>query len=339
MRNSQATIRDIAIKLNISISTVSRALRNAADVNPETKKAVLEMAKCLHYEPNRIAQSLRIRKTKTLGVIVPEIALHFFSTAISGIQEYAAEHNYNIIICQSLESFTTEIANIHMLVSTRVDGVIISLSSQTKNVDLLQNLVDKKIPIVQFDRVSEELATSKVEVDDHDGAFGATDFLIKTGCRRIAFIGGPGSLHISSQREKGYVDALQKNGINVNPELIAHCKDLSKDPPQVIKSLLNLTPAPDAFFCLNDPIAIAAIGIIKERGMRIPDDISVVGFTNEPVSAFIEPALTTVSQPAREMGHAAARILLRQINSDKEFKPITQVLKTELLVRKSTRQL
>ncbi|MFZ6011402.1 MAG: LacI family DNA-binding transcriptional regulator [Bacteroidota bacterium] len=339
MRNPQATIRDLAIRLNISISTVSRALRNAPDVNPETKRAVLEMARKLNYEPNRVAQSLRIKKTNTLGIVVPEIVMHFFSSAISGIQEYASSHNYSIMICQSMESQQTEISNIHMLVANRVDGLLISLSSDTKDYDHLQQLIQKKIPIVLFDRVCDELDVSKVIVDDHDGAFRAVEYLIQTGCRRIAYIGGPTNLSITMQRQRGYADALAKSNIAMDNDLVVHCQDLHNGPAEAVKQLLGLREKPDAIFCMNDPIAIQAMVVIKEKQLRIPDDISVVGFTNEPVSQFIEPSLTTVSQPAYEIGKTAAELFLQQINAEGTFQPVTKGLPTMLVIRNSTRKI
>jgi len=341
MKNTEATIRDIAIKLNISISTVSRALRGVADVNPATKKAVEEMAKRLNYEPNRVAQSLRIKRTNTLGIIVPEIALHFFSSAISGIQEEASRHGYSIMICQSLESYETEKQNVHMLASNRVDGMLISMSSQTDDFSHIQQLVNKDIPVVLFDRVSESLPVSKVVVDDHDGAFKAVDHLVKTQCKRIAYIGGPTSFFISNQRKKGYLDALEQNGRDKNEELIVHCRDLHEDPSVQICRLLGL-PAdrrPDAFFCFNDPIAVSTLQILKSRIVSIPDEISVIGFTNEPVSAFIEPSLTTVSQPSHAMGKKAIELFVEQRQDPEHFEPVTAVMKTDLIIRRSTRQL
>jgi DNA-binding LacI/PurR family transcriptional regulator len=338
MKNAQATIRDIAIKLNISISTVSRALRGAPDVNAETKKSVLEMAEKLSYEPNRIAQSLRIKRTKTIGVIVPEINLHFFSSALSGIQDYCASRGYSIMICQSMESIKTEKSNIQMLVSNRVDGLIISLSSQTENLDHLRQLVDKSIPIVLFDRVTDELNVSKVIVDDHDGAFKAVSHLVRTGCRRIAYVGGPEGMYISKQRKKGYSDALREHGQTEDPALSIHCQDLQTEVPDALRKLLHDSPDVDAIFCLNDPIAIIALQILKEKKIQIPNQVSVVGFTNEPVSALIEPSLTTVSQPSHEMGKTAARLFIDQLEYEGEFIPVTEVMKTELLIRNSTRK-
>jgi DNA-binding LacI/PurR family transcriptional regulator len=341
MKNTEATIRDIAIKLNISISTVSRALRGVADVNPETKKAVEEMAKRLNYEPNRVAQSLRIKRTNTLGIIVPEIALHFFSSVISGIQEEASRHGYSIMICQSLESYETEKQNVHMLASNRVDGMLISMSSQTDDVRHIQQLVDKDLPVVLFDRVSESLSVSKVVVDDHDGAFKAVEHLVKTGCKKIAYIGGPTAFYISNQRKKGYLDALREYGMGDNDLLIVHCRDLHDDPAIQVTRLLELPSheRPDAFFCFNDPIAVTTLQILKSKMVAIPDEISVIGFTNEPVSRFIEPSLTTVSQPSHAMGKKAIELFVNQRQDPEHFEPVTAVLKTDLIIRHSTRQM
>jgi LacI family transcriptional regulator len=297
------------------------------------------MAKKLNYEPNRVAQSLRIKKTNTLGVVVPEINMHFFSSTISGMQEYAAKHHYSIMICQSMESVRTEKSNIQMLVSNRVDGLIISLSSETKTYDHLEQLIEKKIPIILFDRVTDALNVSKVVVDDHDGAFKAIEHLVKTGCKRIAYLGGPENLYVSYQRLKGYQDALEKNNLPLDPELIIHCEDLHTEPIEATHKLLNLQHPPDAIFCMNDPVAILTMQVIKERGFRIPDDVSVIGFTNEPVSKYIEPSLTTVSQPAYEMGQVAAKLFIQEVEDKEDTKPVVKVLPTELVIRNSTRKI
>lgn len=297
------------------------------------------MAKKLHYEPNRVAQSLRINKTNTLGVIVPEIVMHFFSSSLSGMQEYAAKHGYSMMVCQSMESFRTEKSNIHTLVSNRVDGLLISLSSDTKTFDHLQQLIDKKIPIVLFDRVCDKLNVSKVVVDDCKASFRAVDYLVKTGCKRIAYLGGPQNLYISQQRQRGYLEALQKNNIPLSDEWIIHCTDLHVDPVEATRKLLNLPEMPDAIFCMNDPIAILAMQVLKEKQIKIPEEISMIGFTNEPVSHFIEPSLTTVSQPSYEMGRTAAKLFIDQMENPGSFKPVTKVLPTEFIIRNSTRKL
>jgi len=339
MKSPQITIRDLAQKLNVSISTVSRALRNAPDINLETKQAVLDMAQKLKYEPNRVAQSLRSNKTNTLGVIVPEIAFHFFSTSISGIQEYAALQGYTIMITQSMETYAMEQNNLQMLVSNRVDGLLISLSSQTKNVEHLQRVLEKNIPIIMFDRVSDQMNVSKVVVDDHDGAFKAVTHLIQTGCKRIAFLGGPENLYISQQRKRGYLDAMKIHNVPVIEELVVHAKDLQNDPINGARKLLDLSERPDAIFCLIDPMAITTIQLAKEKGISIPDELSIVGFTNEPVSRYIEPSLTTVSQPAFELGQEAARLFFEQIRDNENYEPVTKVVPTELIIRNSTRRI
>ena len=300
---------------------------------------MLDLAKELNYEPNHLAQSLRSNKTHTIGVVVPEIAMPFFSSTLSGMQEYAIRHGYIIMICQSMESFRTEKLNVQKLVANRVDGLLISLSGETKNMDHLRKLIDKKIPVVLFDRVCDELDVSKVIVDDYKAAFKAVDYLIKTGCHRIAYLGGPLSLYINQQREHGYFDALKKNGLVPDEQLMIHCSDLHTGPVGATKQLLSLPEIPDAIFCMNDPIAIQVMVVLKEQGIRIPDEISVVGFTNEPVASFIEPSLTTVSQPSYEMGRTAAKLFIDQLEKPESFKPVTKILSTELIIRNSTRRL
>lgn len=338
MKKGPVTIRDIALKLNISISTVSRALRGAADINRETRDNVLRMAKELNYEPNQVAQSLRTKRTHTLGIIVPDLVTHFFSSNISGIQEVATRHGYNVMICQSNECYETEVRNIHTLVAARVDGLLISLSRETSNYDHLKALQNKSIPLVCFDRICDELNTTKIIVDDYDGAFKATEHLIEVGCKHIAHISGPEHLSISKNRLHGYVDALRKNNMPCDERLIRRCNLSSQDIMHQVKALLSMEKPPDAIFALNDPVAVEVIQVLKENDIRIPDDIAVVGFTNEPVSALIEPSLTTVAQPAYKIGQIAARHILEQIEQPEDFLPQSIVLKTELIVRNSSRR-
>jgi len=333
------TIEDIADALHLSKATVSRALRDHPDVSPETKKAVVALAKKLDYEPNRLAQSLRSHKTNTIGVVVPEIAMHFFSSTLSGMQEYALRHDYIIMVCQSMESYQHEKVSVQKLTSNRVDGLLISLSSETRNVDHLRHLMEKRIPLVLFDRVCDDLHVSKVIVNDYDAAFKAVDYLIKTGCRRIAYVGGPRDLYINERREHGYLDALRKSGIAPSEDWIIHCKDLHTEPVSATQHLLHLPSTPDAIFCMNDPIAILVMQVLKEQCVQIPDEISVIGFTNEPVSNFIVPSLTTVSQPSFEMGKTAAQLFIEEMENPESYIPVTKVLPTELIIRNSTRKL
>lgn len=339
MSKREATIRDIAIKLNISVSTVSRAIRDMPEVKKETRNLVLEMAKKLDYEPNKIAQGLRIKKTNTIGVIVPAVTLHFFSSVISGIQETANKLGYNVMFCQSNESFETEKANIHTLLSSRVDGLLISLSRETNTMDHLTSLQKKNIPLVLFDRVFDEASTSKVMVDDYEGAYNAVQYLLKSGCKKIAYLGGPKNLSISIQRHKGYEAALRDNKIIPDPNLIYNCEHLDEDSSSNTEKLLSQKNPPDAIFCFNDPIAIFCMQTIKKMGFSIPDQVSVIGFSNQPISAVIEPSLTTVSQPSYEMGKAATKLIIDQIESKEDVREEVKILKTSLIIRNSTRKI
>ena len=340
MSKREATIRDIALKLNISVSTVSRAIRDMPEVKKETRRLVLEMAKALDYEPNKIAQGLRIKKTNTIGVIVPAVTLHFFSSVISGIQETANKLGYNVMFCQSNESFETEKANIQTLLSSRVDGLLISLSRETNTVDHLMGMQRKNIPLVLFDRIFDSMQGSKVVVDDYEGAFNAVQYLLKTGCKRVAYLGGPKNLSISNHRLNGYKDALKESKIPFDPELVSHCEHMEEDAEQEANRVLDLKSPPDAIFCFNDHVAIKSMQVIKERGLKVPEDISLMGFSNEPIAAFIEPSLTTVSQPSYEMGKAATQLIVQQIESKEPLeKQEMKVLQTSLIIRNSTRKL
>ena len=339
MRNRPITIKDIARKLNISVSTVSRALRGSADINQETKKAVIELAAELDYQPNSIALSLVKSKTNIIGVIIPDIAIPFFASAISGIQEVASEAGYNIMICQSSESEQIEKNNTQALMSSRVAGLIVSVSSQTQNFDHFTSLHRKGVPLVFFDRVIEDLDVNKVIVDDYDGAFKAVEHLIEQGCKRIAHLAGPENLRITNNRKNGYLDALKKHNMPVDMSLVTHV-DFSRDRAMAAThQLLNLPDRPDAIFTISDRVAIGAILAIKEIGLRIPDDIAVVGFGNEATSAILDPALTTVKQHPYDMGKIAAQLFLDQVKDDSDnYQPQVKVLNTELIVNKSSRK-
>jgi len=338
LKGNQITIRDIALKLNISTSTVSRALRGVPEINPKTKQAVLDMAEKLHYEPNVIAQSLRSNKTHVIGVVVPEIAIHFFANVISGIQDKAAEYGYNIMICQSNEHATTEQNNLKTLVGSRVDGLLICLTRETTDFEYLKQLHEQEIPMVFFDRVCEELPVSQVIVDDHDGAFQAVAHLFACGCRRIAHLAGPGNLSISRERLQGYIDALEVFNLPVLDELIVTCPAMKDSAAESTERLLNLPEPPDAIFAVNDPVAIVAAEVMDKKGIVIPDEVALVGFTDEPVGQHMKPALTTVAQPSYEIGQVAMELFLEQINFPENFKPRKKVLKTKLLVRGSSKQ-
>ncbi len=335
MKNEQITIKDIAKVLNISTSTVSRALRNHPDISDETKKAVAELAKEMQYHPNSIASSLRNKRTETIGIIVPEIIHTFFASVISGVEEVAYQEGYKVIICQSNESYKKEIINIQTLISARVDGILVSISNQTTQFDHLELALQRKIPLVFFDRVCESLDTSKVVVDDFEGAVQATKYLIETGCRRIAHIAGPQNLEICKQRKEGYLAALREYGLAMEDDLVVECNLDQHEAMNATEKLLRFPQKPDAIFAVTDPVAIGAHIVIRKHGLKIPEQISLMGFTNDAVSEIIEPSITTMAQPSTEMGRIATTQLIRQIKN-KNTPHERLVLKTNLIARNST---
>lgn len=339
--NTQITIKDIAAKLGISPSTVSRALKDHPDISDATKKAVKDLAEEWDYQPNSIALSLRSRKSNIIGVIVPQIVHHFFSTVISGIEDVAYNAGYNVMVCQSNEKYEREKADINALVSSRAEGLLVSFSKETSDFSHLTRLQKKGIPLVFFDRISEEMDTSSVIVDDYGGAFRATEHLIEQGCKRIAHLAGPKHLLLSQNRLEGYQEALEKHGLPVDESLIVECDDeLTVTPNKGIEQtlhLLNLPEPPDGIFANNDMTAIGAIKAIGSKGLKVPDDVAVVGYSDWLLSAMMEPSLTMVAQPGYEMGKAAAEILLTQINAPEgEMEMDSRILETELIIRQSS---
>ncbi|QMU30479.1 LacI family DNA-binding transcriptional regulator [Adhaeribacter radiodurans] len=337
MKNRPVTIKDIAQQLNISVSTVSRALRGSPDINADTKKAVLDLAAELDYQPNSIALSLVKSRTNILGVIIPDIAVQFFASAISGIQEVASAAGFNVMICQSNESEQTEINNIQALLSSRVAGLIVSVSGSTVSTEHFKMLQKKGIPLILFDRVCDDIEASKVIVDDYQGALAAVNHLIAVGCKRIAHLAGPEKLQITANRKNGYLDALRQNNIPVEETLVKHVDFDRQKSIDATNHWIQSENPPDGIFAISDRVAIGAMLAIKAAGLRIPQDIALVGFGNEATSSILDPALTTVMQYPVDMGRAAARLFLEQIEADPEdFTPQTIVLETKLLVNKSS---
>jgi DNA-binding LacI/PurR family transcriptional regulator len=330
-----ATIVDIAKKLGISASTVSRALNDHPDIKKETKEQVKKIAKELRYYPNPIAQSLKNNRTTTIGVIVPEIKHDFFSSAISGIEEVAYQSGYTIILCQSNESFEREVINTNMLMHHRVAGVLVSISQNTKCGDHFQDLIKRRIPLVFFDRACEDVVASKVVIDDYKSAFDAVSFLIGKGYKRIAHFGGPKELDICKKRWSGYIDALKRADICPQNGYVRYGGMHEQDGYISMDSMLREKLIPDAIFAVNDPVAIGAFQRIKEARLRIPQDVAIMGFSNNKITTMIDPQLTTIDQPSFEMGKKSAEILINIIEN-KIVKPKTLVLDTTLLVRGST---
>jgi LacI family transcriptional regulator/LacI family repressor for deo operon, udp, cdd, tsx, nupC, and nupG len=337
MKVHQTTIYDIAKELNISKSTVSRALTNHPEVKIETRKAVLELAEKLDYQRNMLSINLISKKSNLIGIIVPEFETSFFPQVVIGAQEMASKFGYNIIVSQSNEKFETEVANSKVMLASQVDGILVSISKETRSYEHLKIFQRKGIPMVLFNRVCDELIVPKVVINDYDAALGAVEHLIQTGKRRIAHLAGPDSLITSRKRLKGYLDALKKHKIPIDESLIIPY-DLTLGKVKIyIRHLMELKYPPDGLFIANDPAAIEAIRTIKEMGIQIPQQIGIVGFSNDYGSNLIEPGLTTVAQPKRLIGSTAMQLLLDLIDKDvSQWKAVTKTLDSELIVRNSS---
>ncbi|GAB2534283.1 LacI family DNA-binding transcriptional regulator [Spirosoma aerophilum] len=337
MKNTPVTIKDIARTLNISISTVSRALRGLPEIHPDTRNAVVKLAEELDYQPNQLAKNLAKSRTKTIGVIVPNLSYHFFSAMLNSIEEAALQAGYSVLVCQTNESYLRETTNIQNLLRSQVEGFIISLSRDTDNYEHVERLARKNIPLVLFDRYVESIDVSKVIVDNEAAAFKATEHLIENGCRRIGFLAGPARLLLSNQRIKGYQSALVKHNLPVSDQYILHCDYTQENTIMQTLALTSLPQPPDGIVMISDRVAYPAIYAMKQKGLRIPEDVAVVSFNNEPVSAFFSPALSSVSQPIQEMGTETVRLLLNQLNAPDHPAPKeTRVMETQLIIRASS---
>jgi len=337
-RKRSATIADIAKALNISKSTVSRALHEHKDINTDTRRAVLDMARQLDYTPNLLAQSLVRSKSNTIGIIVPELLTYFFPTVIIGATEVATNAGYTVVICQSQESLKTEIANVNVLLASRVDGVLISITKNTGTYDHFRSFERHDIPMVFYNRICEDINSPRVLVNDYDGAFKATEHLVNAGYTRIAHIAGPPSLRLSNNRLNGYRDALKKYKLPFKKNFVLHTNLTVDDSRRCAAKILSMKEKPDAVFCVNDPTAIQLILLAKEKGVAIPGQLGVVGFSNDPMAAVIEPGLTTVAQPVAELGRRAMDMLIKRIEQGNSHtdEMQTEYLQTELIVRASS---
>jgi LacI family transcriptional regulator len=332
----QVTIKDIAIKLGISTSTVSRALKDHPDISLKTREAVQELAKLLGYKPNLIALNLKHSRTNTIGFLVPEVQHYFFSTVLNGVEEVAYKENYSVMVFQSNESYMREVLITQTLISNRVDGVLASFTKNTHDFAHFQQLVANEIPLVLFDREYEDLHADSVIVDDFSGAFNAVDHLVQQGCKRIAFYSAPQHLLIGKNRLEGYKSALEKHGISFDKELVYSC-DTFDEAVKVSRSVLKKHDRPDGIFAVNDLTAIGAMKIAQQLGLQIPDDIRFVGFENSRSSWICEPELSTIDQFGFELGKKATELLLKRIKSDHfNYTPEKQVVKTHLVVRGTT---
>lgn len=329
-----ATIKDIAKTLQISTSTVSRALRNAPDVSTQTKIAVQSLSEKLSYQPSRLALSLQKNQTHTIGVLVPNLDF-VLSTMIRGIDEVALEAGYTVMVCQSNESFGREIVNTRRLLDSIVDGFLVCVSSETKTFEHIKKITDKNLPMIVFDRISPALTAPTVIIDNADGGFQATEHLIEQGYKRIAILAGPKNLTISNLRLDGYIAALKKYKRKSDPELIVHCDFNQQYAYNATLDLLSKKQRPDAIFTISDRMAIGAMLAIKEKGLKMPKDIGLVGFNNEPVVSLVTPQISSVDQPAFELGKTAAKLFIERMHNE-NMDNAEIVLKPRLVVRESS---
>ncbi|WP_044173975.1 LacI family DNA-binding transcriptional regulator [Flectobacillus major] len=337
MKSTQVTIKDIAKALNISISTVSRALRGLPEIHPDTRKAVLKLAEELDYQPNQLAKNLAKSRTKTIGVIVPNLSYYFFSAALNSIEEAAMQAGYSVLVCQSHESYLREVTNIQNLLRGQVEGLIISLARDTNEYEHINRLVRKNIPLVLFDRYSDGLSVSKVIVNNRESAFVATEHLINNGCKNIGFLAGPPNMLLSKERMLGYQDALKQHNLPFLLQNIAH-SDFTQDNTVVqTLELLNRSKI-DGIVAVSDRIAYSAMYALKQKGIQVPEDIAIVSFNNEPICTLLSPTLSSISQPIQDMGNEAVRILINQIEAEEDvIIPVeTKILPTQLIIRESS---
>jgi LacI family transcriptional regulator len=335
----QVTIRDLARELKVSCSTISRALKDHPGISQETKKAVVELARKWKYKPNAVALSLRKSKTNIIGVIIPEIVHFFFSNVIAGIEEVAYSKGYNVMVCQSNESFDREVNDADALISSRVDGLLVAISRETSDLSHFQEIIDNEMPLVFFDRLPHDQPVTSVVVDDKFGAFKATEHLIQQGCRHILHLCGPQHLLLARKRIEGYKLALEKHSIPFEPKLIIDAPSGDReDAERIIRNSLASGKVIDGIFAHNDKAALGAMTAVKAAGKKIPKDIAIIGFSNWEFSSFVEPKLSSISQPGKEMGNEAAKLLIAQIENPnkRSLPPQTIILETELVARASS---
>jgi LacI family transcriptional regulator len=318
------------------MSTVSRALKNHPDIGPEVTRKVQKLAQELHYSPNPLAMGLLRDKTNTIGVIVPDLVTYFFSSIISGIESVAKENGYYIVIQSSYESYEKEKECLESLLKLRVEGIIMCLAQQTADYTHFDRLIEQEMPLVFFDRVcrTEEVAT--VIVDNQEAARRITNHFFERGYRRIAHIAGPAQLNITRERVQGYRQGLADCGLPFDEKLLVHCDLSIASATAATQRLLNLGQRPDAIFGVNDTTAFAAMKEIKRQGLRIPEEVGLVGFTDEFHATVVEPSLTSVMHPTFEMGQEAAKLFLKQAAAKTKIQPQQTTLTTQLVVRDSS---
>lgn len=335
-QKKHTSLKDLAAVLGVSIPTVSRALRDSTEISPELCAKAKQLALEMNYCPNPFAMSLRKNATRIIGVIVPDIVTHFFASILSGIEDMAVANGYFVIITTSHESFEHEKRNLENLVNMRVEGIIACLSQETIDFRHFTSLVDISMPVVLFDRICLPEVFSTVVADGTVSAQKATRHLLDNGCRRIAFIGGANHLDIVKRRKRGYLEALREAGISIEKELVVCRKIDYEEGKTATEMLLALPNPPDAILAMNDTLAFAAMEVIKAHGLRIPQDIAIIGYTDEQHANYVEPKLSTVSHQTYLMGETACRLLMDQVKGDRTVKQV--VIPTHLQIRESSRK-
>lgn len=334
------TLKQIAKELDVSISTVSKSLRNSPEIGEETRLKVQAFAKFYHYKPNNIALSLKNRKTKTIGIIIPEIVHHFFSTVINGIEQVANEKGYSVVICLSDDSFDKEVLNMELLANGSIDGFIMSLSKETQykgDFHHITEVISQGMPVVMFDRITNEVLCDKVIIDDKQAAYEAVQSLIDKGRRKIALVTTVDYVSVGKLRTDGYIKALLDNNIPFDEHLIIKIEDI--DTCEIIIGKLLEDEVIDAVFAVNEIFAVTCIKTANKIGLNVPTDLAVIAFTDGMISKYSTPTITTVSQSGLKMGNRAAKIIIDRLEADddsEEVNYITEVIETYLVEREST---
>ena len=333
----QVTIKDLARHLNISVATVSRAIRDMPEIKAETREAVLKLAKEWDYQPNLLATNLVKNRTKTIGVIVPDLAYHFFASVIKGIEEEAIARGYSLLLTQTSELYERELTNVQNLSRGQVEGFIVSISQETTDFEHLKRLQRKGIPLVFFDRDADEIDVPKVMVDNVGAAYEATKHLVENGSKRIAFLAGPSNVTVSNLRQSGYEKAIKDSGLMADESLIVHGNYNLEQAIELTNELFELKNPPDGMVVVSDRLALGAIAALRKKNIRIPEDVAIVSFNDEPICSIVTPTLSSVAQPTFEMGKMAITLLINQIENPESIeKPKVKVFKTELKIRESS---
>ncbi len=331
------TIKDLAEILHTTPSTVSRALRDKKGVGEKRRKQVKDLARKMNYQPNTVASGLRKGKSRTLGVIVPRVNRDFFSDVIAGIEEVAFDHKYSIIICQTHDQLDREKQYVETLLSARVDGILASLSLETNTYDHFRKILNARIPLIFFDRIPAEMDTSRIVIDDFEGAYRAVKHMIDNGYRRIIHFAGPDYLNVYRNRKEGYLAAMKSCNLPVEEDMIIHNNLTLEAGRKSMEEVLNKGMVPDALFSASDYAALGALLFMQEKKFDIPGQFGVAGFSNEKFTSYINPSLTTVDQHSREMGRYCTELFLKESIGEKP-PPSKIMLSPELLIRKSTQR-